>query len=181
MKGHGETIEAAAALAARWPDAVWLLAGRDESAGRYAAQARERGVERQIRFLGFYPGGREILRAADLFILPSHYEGCPISILEAMAERRPIIASRVGGIPEQVTDGVEALLIPPADAGALADAIDRLWRDGAMRVKLIEAARRRVEREFGRERMIERYSRLYRNLAAGMWPPRLSNGDDPQP
>ena len=147
MKGHDDLMAAVPEVLRAFPEAVFLLAGRDESGGCYAARVREAGLDGTIRLLGFYPNGREIIRAADIFILPSHYEGCPISILEAMAERRPIVATRVGGIPEQVRHEKEALLIEPGEPAALAGAIVRLAGDESLRRRLAEAARLRVERE----------------------------------
>jgi glycosyltransferase involved in cell wall biosynthesis len=161
MKGHGEVLAAAPDVLRRHPRALFLLAGRDESGGDYARRAQAAGLAERVRFLGYHPRAREVMRAADVFILPSHYEGCPISILEAMAERRPIVASNVGGIGEQVRDGVEALLIAPRRADALAEAIARLADDADLCRRLTEAARRRVEQEFSRERMIARYETLW--------------------
>jgi glycosyltransferase involved in cell wall biosynthesis len=161
MKGHGEVLTAATDVLARYPSAVFLLAGRDESDGRYQRQAQALGLGDRLRFLGFHPHAREVMRAADLFILPSYYEGCPIAILEAMAERRPIVASNVGGIPELVRHEREALLIEPRHPDALRDAIVRLVEDRALATGLTEAARRRVEAEFNRDTMIRRYCELY--------------------
>lgn len=170
MKGHGETVVAAVESIRRYPNAVFLLAGRDESDGRYQQQAHEAGVDERVRFLGFIPRAREAMRAADVFILPSYYEGCPISILEAMAERRPIVASDVGGISELVRHEREALLIAPRRADALVAAIARLVEDKALAESLCGAARRRVESEFGRDLMIRRYCELYDAMIEGREP-----------
>ncbi|MCX7014003.1 MAG: glycosyltransferase [Candidatus Sumerlaeota bacterium] len=164
MKGHDEALEAAARLKERLPRAVWLFAGRDDSRGRYARRARERSVGDRVRFLGFHPRPREIARAADVAILPSHYEGLPAAILEAMAESRAIVASNVGGIPELVRHEREALLIPPGRPEALAEAIARLADDEPLRLVLSRAARRRAEAEFALPRMIRRYEEAYESL-----------------
>jgi L-malate glycosyltransferase len=164
MKGHDEVLEAAATLRGAFPDAVWLLVGRDDSGGRHEHRAAELGLGDRVRFLGFHPEPRAVLRAADLAILPSRYEGLPVAILEAMAEGKPIVATAVGGIPELVRDGDEALLIPPGDATALATAIERLATDPALAARLGAAARSRAEADFAREVMVGRYAETYARL-----------------
>ena len=177
MKGHGDLLAAVPRVLERFPEALFLLAGRDESNGAYEREASDRGLGEAVRFLGYHPRPREIMRAADVVTLPSHYEGCPVSILEAMAEQRPIVATRVGGIPELVRHEQEALLIEPADAPGLADALiaaaDNLDRSAA----LATAARRRVESEFSLERMVDRYQQAYLDVLAGR-PPLADNGGD---
>ncbi len=172
MKGHADALRAAAVVARHWPKTVFLFAGRDDSGGAYARLAGELGVGAMARWLGYHPRPREILRAADLAILPSHYEGCPAALLEAMAERRPIAASRAGGIPELVRHEREALLVEPRRPEALAEAIGRLARDRALRERLAAAARARAEAEFSLERMVRRYEERYAWLAREAGRPR---------
>jgi glycosyltransferase involved in cell wall biosynthesis len=167
MKGHGETLAAARAVLKQYPKSVFLLVGRDESGGEYERQARAEGLAGRVRFLGYRADPRELMRQADIFILPSYYEGRPISILEAMAEGCPIIASDVGGIPEQVRDGEEALLIEPRRADRLAEAIVRLAGDEGLRRRLAAAARRRVEADFTESSMCKRYERLFEAMIEG--------------
>ncbi|HET7566345.1 MAG TPA: glycosyltransferase [Gaiellaceae bacterium] len=97
------------------------------------------GTGERIRFVGEHdPAGvAEWLAAADVFCLPSLAEGMPVSVMEALASGRPVVATRVGGIPDQVEDGVTGLLVPPGDSDALADALrralDRSWDEQAIR------------------------------------------------
>jgi len=94
-------------------------------------------------------------------VLPSLYEGLPISVLEAMAARRPVVATAIGGTDEAVTHEVTGLLVPPRDAPALASAIRRLRADPALAHRLAVAGRERVEREFSSEAMARNVMRVY--------------------
>jgi len=164
MKGHEQALLAARVVIERFPNAVFLFAGRDDSSGRFNDMARDLGLGGQARFLGFHPKPREVLRAADIAILPSLYEGCPVSMLEAMAEEKPIAASNAGGIPELARHEQEALLCPPGNAEELAEAIKRLANDPTLCSTLARNARRRAEEDFGLDGMVEKYLNRYEEL-----------------
>ena len=117
-----------------------------------------------IRFLGNRNDVFDLLNASDMFILPSRLEGLPISILEAMSQRLPVIATNVGGIPELVIDGETGILIPPNDPLALAEAMKRMISDPDMRRRMGEAGYQRVASEFSFERMTRQYEELYLSL-----------------
>jgi glycosyltransferase involved in cell wall biosynthesis len=102
-----------------------------------------------------------ILAAADLFVLPSESEASPNVILEAMAGGLPVVASRVGGIPELVADGVTGHLVPPADPQALATAVLDLLDRPDRRAAFGRAARMRIAREFSFDRMVVQFETLY--------------------
>jgi glycosyltransferase involved in cell wall biosynthesis len=121
------------------------------------------GCEPVVRLAGTVTGRAkdEALKAADVFVLPSHAEGLPMAVLEGMAYGLPVLATRVGAIPEVVTDGVEGFLIQPGDVEALADRMLRLARDLDLRRRMGRAARRRVEAKFSLDRMAERILALY--------------------
>jgi starch synthase (maltosyl-transferring) len=123
-------------------------------------------VAARVRFLGPRPDVPALLGRLDLFVLPSLWEGLPNAALEAMAARRAVVATNVDGTPEAVADGVTGLLVPPADADALARAIAILLRDPERRGTLAEAGRRRVEREFGMDRMVAETQQVYREAMA---------------
>ena len=135
VKGHPTFFEAAARVAAAHDDAPsWRSAEKRQSRVSEGARGTvaELGIQHRVQFLGWQPHVEQVLRAADIVVLPSLSEGLPMAILEAMACAAPIVATPVGGIPEAITDGVTGLLVPPSDAGALADAIARLLRDRAL-------------------------------------------------
>jgi len=114
---------------------------------RYLRLAEQTGLAPRLHFLGTVVGDRklELLRAADLFVLPTHRESFGIANLEAMACGLPVVSTRTGAIPDYLTDGVDGLLVEPGDVPALAAALRRLLGDGALRRRLGEAARRRVQ------------------------------------
>ncbi len=164
MKGHGEVIRAAAALRRDWPRLRIICAGRDDSGGAIAAVAAREGVSDIMHFTGAVPDPRLVLQAADLFLLPSYWEGCPASLLEAMSCGLPCIASAAGGIPEIISDGENGLLIPPRDASALAGAVARLAGDPALSPRLGASARETVRNRFSLEAMVHSHEGLYHRL-----------------
>ena len=104
------------------------------------------------------------LSAADLFCLPSHSEGMPNALLEAMAAGRPICATAVGGVPEAIADGRSGLLVRPADPGALAGGLIRLMDDPTFARRLAVGAKQTAERRFSALRVARRYQNLYEQL-----------------
>jgi glycosyltransferase involved in cell wall biosynthesis len=144
QKGHAFLLQAAAQV----PNATFVLAGDGPLRAELEARAHELGVAERCVFLGNRTDVTELLAAADLFVLPSLYEGLPVSVLEAMAARRPVVATAIGGTDEAVTHEVTGLLVPPSDPGALASAIRRIQSDPAFAERLAAAGRERVEREF---------------------------------
>jgi len=157
QKGHAFLLEAAAMV----PDATFVLAGDGPLRADLEARAGELGIAERCVFLGHRTDVPDLLAAADLFVLPSLYEGLPISVLEAMAARRPVVATAIGGTDEAVTHEVTGLLVPPRDAPALASAIRRLRADPALAHRLAVAGRERVEREFSSEAMARNVMRVY--------------------
>jgi glycosyltransferase involved in cell wall biosynthesis len=166
MKGHRDVIEALPAILREWPQTVFIFAGRDDSGGAIGRLAEERGVARAIIMPGYVEDTPSLLAALDIFMLPSHWEGLPAAIVEAMHAGLPIITTKVGGIPELVRDGQEALLIEPAAPGAIAEAVCRLARDRELAAHLGQAARRRAENEFSIEAMVRRTESIYEQLLA---------------
>jgi glycosyltransferase involved in cell wall biosynthesis len=122
------------------------------------------GIERAVRFLGFRTDVTRIFAASDVVVLPSVAEAFGLVLGEAMVMQKAVVATRVGGIPEIVEDGVTGILVPPASPAALADAILSLLRDPERRTQLGEAGRRRVIETFRFETMMERYEALYEAL-----------------
>ena len=121
-----------------------------------------------VRGAAWLPGARDdvpaLLRAMDVFVLPSRAEGISNTILEAMATGLPVIATRVGGNPELIIDGITGCLVPPSDVEALAHAMARYATDGFLRAEQGRAARERAVMRFGLEQMVRRYDVLYGRL-----------------
>ncbi|MBP8274031.1 MAG: glycosyltransferase family 4 protein, partial [Acidobacteria bacterium] len=124
------------------------------------------GLADRIVFAGPTTAASEWLRAADLLIQPSHWEGAPFGIIEAMATGLPIVATRVGGMAEVLTEGVTALLCDPRDPQALASAISRLIADPDLRAAMRLASRQLAVREFDETVICSRYAALFEGLAA---------------
>jgi glycosyltransferase involved in cell wall biosynthesis len=144
QKGHATLL----AAAARVPDATFVLAGDGPLRAELEEKARELGLAGRCVFLGHRSDVADLLAAADLVVLPSLFEGLPVSVLEAMAARRPVVATAIGGTDEAISHELTGLLVAPSDAAALAAAIQRVQSDPALARRLAAAGRERVEREF---------------------------------
>ena len=165
VKGQRELIEAAA----RIPELHVVLAGEDlEAGGAYraslVAEAERAGIADRVAFAGFRPA-ESVLGALDVFVLPSWIEGMPITVLEAMAHRKPVVATPVGGTPELVLDGETGVLVPPRDPEALAEALRALVADPQRARRLGEAGYARVAERFTVERMTTRVLEVYDEVA----------------
>jgi glycosyltransferase involved in cell wall biosynthesis len=125
------------------------------------------GLADRVRHFAFRRPVERWLRALDLFVLPTDWESLPLSVLESMRCGLPVVATDVGGVGEAVQDGRTGRLVPPRDAGALAEAILDVLRDPARREAMGQAARNAVERRFSVERMVDDVAALYRALLSG--------------
>src|SRR5262249_44896941 len=125
QKGLCYLLKAAALL----PQAMFVLAGEGPERAVLEAQAAELGLNKRVLFLGHRHDVPDLLACCDLFVLPSLFEGLPLSILEAMAAKKPVIASAVGGNNEVIVHGETGLLVRPADPAALASAIQAILSD----------------------------------------------------
>ena len=123
--------------------------------------AAELGVAERVTFLGEVRDIPALLSRARMFVQPSLSEGIPLTVLEAMARGLPVVATRVGGLPEVVIDGETGLLVPAADPPALAEAVLTLWRDPDAAGRMGDAGRRRAEERFDVRRMVSQYEALY--------------------
>jgi glycosyltransferase involved in cell wall biosynthesis len=164
MKGHRHALAALPEILAEEPGATFLFAGRDDSRGEIAKIVNDMGLSANVIMPGFVNDSAKVLAAIDLFLLPSDWEGFPVSILEAMHAKVPVIASNVGGIPEMIRNGLDGLLIPPANPPAVADAILLLSRDWAARGNMVRSAHNRAITEFSQQKMIGSYERLFEKL-----------------
>ena len=164
VKGHAVLIDALATLREH---AGWRLAiaGRGEEEPRLRAQAATAGIGDRVHLLGFRDDVADILAAGDVFTMPSLSEGLPLALVEAMSFGLPVVVTGVGGVPEVVTNGVEGLIVPPSDPGALAAALGELLQNATRRQEMGAAARTRAVRDYALSTMADRYERLYRGEA----------------
>lgn len=160
QKGHEFLLNAIADI----PDANFLLAGNGVEQGRLEAMARDLGISERVSFLGFRTDIPALLASCSLFVLPSLYEGFSLSVLEAMASGKPVVATAVGGTPEAVVDGVTGYLVPPGNADSLARAIRELLSDPALAHKMGLAGRERVQASFSVDTMAACYGQTYEDL-----------------
>lgn len=168
-KGVFELLGAGARLARDFPQLRLVFGGNGDVDG-VRRRARELGIEDRIELPGWIgPQQRDAeLARASVFCLPSHAEGLPMSMLEAMAAGKAVVATRVGGIPEALRDGSEAangLLVPPRDEAALAAALATLLGDAALRERLAGRARASIEQHYSTEVVCGQLSAIYRELA----------------
>jgi L-malate glycosyltransferase len=147
------------------PDARFVIFGEGELRAALERQIADLGLEKHVILGGFRPDVLSLLKGFDLFVMPSVTEGLGTSLLDAMACRKPIVASDVGGIPEVVVDGKTGLLVPPKDAERLAAAVVRLLRDSALATSLAAGGFARVQQRFTVERMVEQTLAVYERLA----------------
>jgi len=159
-KGHAVLLEAARRLAPAALGLRYVFCGEGSEASALREAAAPLGAA--VRFTGFRSDVAACLAAADLVVLPSLREGLGVAALEAMAAGRPLVASRVGGLPEVVLHEVTGLLVPPGDPGALGTALGRLAVDGALRARLGAAGRARVQARFTSAQMADGTLACYR-------------------
>jgi glycosyltransferase involved in cell wall biosynthesis len=160
QKGLSYLIDAVPEICAREPTVHVVLIGDGPLRAQLEAQADRLGVEDRVHFVGFTKDVPRWLNALDVFVLPSLFEGLPLSILEAMAAGLPVVATAVDGTPEAVDDGVTGILIPPEDSRAIAEAVLRLLQNPKLRTEQGRAARERAG-QFSLETLAQRISGLY--------------------
>ncbi len=160
VKGIDVAIEAFSRIAHLLPGAQYIVAGEGTERARLQRLIEERGLAQRIHLIGFVDAST-ILKGFDAFVLPSRFEGLSYALLEASAASLPIIASRVGGIPEVITDEETGLLIAPGDTEALGAAILRVTRDVDLRNHLGSAASARVREYYSLAAMVAEIETVY--------------------
>jgi L-malate glycosyltransferase len=154
-KGHRHFVGAAARVLRKVPDARFLIVGEGDEREALEAQIRHLKLEKHVILAGWRPDVLSLHKAFDLFVLSSVTEGLGTTVLDAMACRRAVVATRTGGVDEAVQEDRTGLLVEPHDEPAMARAIVKLLQDDATRARMGEAGRRRVEERFSVERMID--------------------------
>jgi len=159
-KNHAGLLKAFQALHARFPQCRLNLVGDGELREEMEVLAGELGIREWVRFCGMQADVHPYLQEADIFVLPSIYEGNPMTIIEAMGTGLPIVAAAVGGIPDMLQNGENALLVP-CETQAVCDACAALVEDEGLRERLGRRARQDSPR-FSAGYMAERYCECYR-------------------
>jgi glycosyltransferase involved in cell wall biosynthesis len=166
-KDHRTLFAAVVLLRESHPGVHCLVVGDGELNDELARDVTALGLTPAVHFVGARENVRDYLAAMDVFVLSSITEGLAMTLLEAMAASRPVVATRVGGNPEAVEDGVTGRLVPASDPRALADAIAFLFDHRDVARAMGEAGRARVTSRFSLEAMVAQYKAVYEVAAAG--------------
>ena len=164
VKGIRYLLEAATILLRQGAKVKILVVGEGGIRQDLIAQTHSLRIADNVVFLGHREDTDVLLQAMDIFALPSLSEGIPMALLEAMAASRPIVASRVGGIPEIIEDGVDGYLVEPMDVNNLAERCRQLIESPDVARKMGEQGRKRVERDFSATAMADRVASVYKEL-----------------
>jgi glycosyltransferase involved in cell wall biosynthesis len=163
QKGIDYLIAAAERLVVEFPSLRFIVAGDGPDFDRLQYKIDQKKLGQCFKLLGFRKDMPEVLASIDIFALPTLEEGFSIAALEAMAAEKPIVASRVGGIPEVVSEDV-GVLVPPGQVDALYHALRHLILEKAERVRLGLAGRSRVESTFSLRQMVDEHENIYESL-----------------
>lgn len=166
-KGHRVLLEALPEVIGEFPDLRVLLFGRGPLEEGLQQLCHRYGLSSHVQFVGFRSDLDRVLPCLDLVVHPAVMEGLGLSLLEAAAAGVPIVAARVGGVPEIIQDSVTGVLVPPADPKSLAAAIVRLLRQRELARTLGNAGRELVRRTFSVAKMVEGNLAVYRDVLAG--------------
>lgn len=167
QKGHTHLLEAIPGVLARHPGTRWRFVGDGELRTELEAQAQRLGIAQAVEFCGRRDDVQQQLGSFDVFVLPSLWEGFPNVVLEAMAAGKPVIATAVEGTIELVVDNETGVLVPKQDAAALAEAMVRLAADAALRERMGQASRHRVETHFSVQKQVAEFEALFDRLLDG--------------
>ena len=163
-KGQKYLIMAMKEVLTEFPQAVLWLVGDGPLRGELERQANELRLGLHVKFWGRRQDIAQLLSQAHIFILPSLREGVPLSIIEAMSSGLPVLATRVGGVPEMVAENASGILCQPSDSQALAEGIMALCRNAERSAVMGQAGRRIFEEHFTQQKMLNRIDALYQEL-----------------
>ncbi len=167
QKNFGLLLDIAARLKNENQKILFVIAGSGPQETELRAQAANLGVEHRVRLLGHVSDRVSLYHAFDALLMPSNFEGTPMTLLEAMASGLPVVASRVDGIAEVCTSGFDALLLPPGDAPAFTSALERLIQDAGLREALSVNARRTILSRYDIHFLVRQVEELYEEVLAG--------------
>jgi len=180
LKGYDLLIKAFKKVLVDMPDTVLLIGGDGEEKDRLIKLVESYGLKENIRLLGMVSEIHELLEACDLYVNSSRWEGLPMTLLEAMAHGKPMVATSVGGNPEVVLDGVTGILVQPDDPQGLANAIIRMMKDDAFRRKAGKAALSLFTQKYTIEKHCQTLAKYYlqvlkNNISASKVPETIIN------
>ncbi len=168
-KGQWEAIDAFAQVRQTYPDSQLWLAGQGPGSDSLAEEISSQGLGQSVKLLGYRTDVAELLGAVDVLLQPSHREGLGNTLLEAMASRKPVIASAVGGSPTLLEHGAAGLLVPPRDVSALTQAMLQLASRPELRLEYGARGRRVVEARHRLEHEADQWLSLFRELCGARW------------
>jgi glycosyltransferase involved in cell wall biosynthesis len=161
-------LEVAAGVCSQWPQVIFVIAGEGPERAALETLSRKLGLAGRVRFLGFVKEMPELYQSLDLLLLTSHFEGTPLTVLEAMAMGVPVVASRVDGVEEVLEDDRDGILAPPGDRDLFVKGICRVLEDQHLRQRLSRAAQEKARRCYSAEAMVRQVEALYcKYLEAG--------------
>jgi glycosyltransferase involved in cell wall biosynthesis len=164
VKRTDDLLTTLARLRERGVDALLLLVGDGDDRERLEQRAHDLGLARACLFLGYQEDVAAWYAVCDAVVLTSASEGTPVTIIEALAAARPVVATAVGGVPDVVDEGETGFLVSPGDTEALAERLEALAHDPARRAAMGEAGRERVLSRYAVERLVGDVDALYREL-----------------
>lgn len=167
VKRTDDVLLAVRRLRDRGVDAALCMVGDGPDRDAVERRAHELGIVRDSFFLGYQDDVAPFYAAFDALILPSANEGTPVSAIEALAGGRPVVATRVGGVPDVVRDGVDGFLVDPGDVEAMAERLAALAADRDLRARMGRAGRAEVHERYSVDRLLDDMDQLYRRLLAG--------------
>jgi glycosyltransferase involved in cell wall biosynthesis len=170
VKRTDDVLRTVGALRDLGVDACLCMVGDGPDRETVERRAHELAIMRNCLFLGYQEDVAPFYAAFDAMVLPSGNEGTPVSAIEALAAGCPVVASRVGGVPDVVEDGVDGFLVEPGDVEGMAERLARLAADSALRTRMGAAGRARVLPRYAVARLVDDVDGLYRSLLAGRRP-----------
>lgn len=166
VKDTGAVLDIVRATRERGVDAVLCMVGDGPDRGRLEQRAHDLGIARATYFVGYQPEVAGYYGLFDAFVLPSVNEGTPVSAIEALASGTPVVANRVGGVPDVVRDGIDGFLVEPGDVEGAAERLARIAADCELWRARGESGRARVLERYSVARLVDDVDRLYRSLLA---------------
>jgi glycosyltransferase involved in cell wall biosynthesis len=164
QKGFSDLLKAFAFVICRFPARLAIL-GQGKNLGSLMTLAENLGITHNVLFVGFQPNPYKYLAKSDVFVLPSHWEGFPNALVEAMACKVPVISTDCPSGPSEIIEqGETGLLVPVKDPAALAEAILKVLKDGELRQRLAQGARRRSE-DFSIGSIVKDYERVFKDVS----------------